>query len=87
MNRKWLIPAGIFLAIALIVPPYILITQNDADIDNVMSKAPDTADATQQQGILQDINDNDFTVYAIAFVIEIVAVLLFVATLWLAIKP
>jgi len=52
-----------------------------------VSKAPNLADETQQQGITQDINDNDFTVYAIAFVIEIVAVILFVATLWLAIKP
>ncbi len=87
MNRKWLIPAGIFLAIALILPPYILIAQNDADIDNLIIKAPDLSDSTQRQGVTQDIDENNFAAYTAAFVIEIITVILFVVTLWLAIKP
>ncbi len=87
MNQKWLIPAGIFLAIALILPPYILIAQNDADIDNLINKAPDLSDSTQRQGVTQDIDDNNFAAYTAAFVIEIIAVILFIVTLWLAIKP
>ncbi len=87
MNRKWLVPAGIFLAIALILPPYILITENDADIDNLMNNAPDLSDSTQRQGVTQDINDNDFAAFSTAFVIEIVSVILFIVSSWLAIRP
>ncbi len=87
MNRKWLIPAGIFLAIALILPPYILIAQNDADVDNLLNKAPDLSDSTQRQGVTEDIDNNNFAAYTTAFIIEIIAVILFIVTLWLAIKP
>jgi hypothetical protein len=87
VNRKWFIPAGVFLAVALIVPPYILITQHDADVDNLVSQAPNLADETQAPGILSDIDQRNIFIYAIVAVVEAAAVLLFLVCLWLALRP
>ena len=87
MNRKWFIPAGIFLAIALIVPPYVLIAENDADIDNLVSQAPSLADDTQVPGIVADVESRNQFVYAVAITVEIAAVILFIVCLWFALRP
>ncbi len=86
MNRKMFVLAGIFLGVALIVPPYVLITQNDADIDNLVSQAPNLADETQLPGILADVDAQSQFVTSVSVVIETISVILFLACLWLAIK-
>jgi hypothetical protein len=78
--------AGIFLTVALVVPPYILITQHDADIDNLVSQAPNLADETQLPGILADLDAQSQFVTAIALAIEAVSVILFAVCLWLALR-
>jgi len=47
LNRKAFVVAGIFLAIALIFPPHALITQSDADLDDMINQGPNLADETQ----------------------------------------
>lgn len=78
--------AGIFLTVALVVPPYILITQHDADIDNLVSQAPNLADETQLPGILADLDAQSQFVTAIVLAIEAVSVILFAVCLWLALR-
>jgi hypothetical protein len=56
MNQKAFVLVGIFLAVALIFPPYILITQSDADLYNLVNQGPNLADETQTQEILENMD-------------------------------
>ncbi len=87
VNRKWFFLAGIFLAVALIVPPYALIAEHDLDIDNLASQAPNLADETQVPGIIADLDQRSQTVLTIVIAVEVICVLLFIVFLWLALKP
>lgn len=87
MNRKAFVVAGIFLAIALIVPPYALITQSDADLDNMINQGPNLADETQAQGFFEDMDADHRTLFAIVLAIEVVCVILFAVFLWIGLRP
>ena len=87
MNRKAFVVAGIFLAVALIVPPYLLNMQHDADVDNIVDQAPNLADETQTQGIIGDMNARYGAVFGIAIAAEVIAVILFIVFLWVGLKP
>jgi uncharacterized membrane protein len=87
VNRKALVLAGIFLAVALIVPPYVLIAEYDSDIDNLVNQAPNLADETQAPGIIGDVDQRSQTVFTIAIAVEVICVLLFAVCLWFALKP
>ena len=41
--------AGIFLAVALIVPIMALVTTNDSDLDNYVNQYPSASHATRSQ--------------------------------------
>jgi L-cystine uptake protein TcyP (sodium:dicarboxylate symporter family) len=87
LNRKAFVVAGIFLAVALIVPPYLLNVQHDADLDDIVNQAPNLADETQTQGILEDIDTQYQAIFSIAIATEVIAVILFVIFLWIGLKP
>ena len=87
MNRKAFVVAGIFLAVALIVPPYLLDMQHRAGLSSLVNEAPDLSDETQTQGVLGDINAQYGAVFGIAIAVEVVAVVLFVVFLWIGLKP
>jgi len=86
MNRKAFVLAGIFLAVALIVPTYLLIMQNDADLDNLLRQGPNLNDETQIPSIVADIDAQSQFVSGIAISIEVIAVILFVICLWFGLK-
>jgi hypothetical protein len=86
VNRKWLVLAGIFLAVALIVPPYVLIAEHDLDIDNLVNQAPNLADETQAPGIIADVDARSMMIFDIVIAVEMVFVLLFAVCLWFALK-
>ncbi len=86
VNRKAFVLAGIFLAVALIVPTYILIMQNDADLDNLLRQGPNLNDETQLPSIITDIDQRSQFATSIAIAIEIAAVILFIMCLWFALK-
>ncbi len=86
LNRKAFVLAGIFLAVALIVPPIVLITQSDADLDNLVNQDPNLADETQAQGFLADVDARNQVVFIAAIAIEVISVVLFIACLWFALK-
>ena len=87
MNRKAFVVAGIFLAVALIVPPYLLNVQHDADLDDIVNQAPNLADETQTQGILEKNGTQYQAIFSIANAAEVIAVILFVIFLWIGLKP
>jgi L-cystine uptake protein TcyP (sodium:dicarboxylate symporter family) len=87
LNRKAFVVAGIFLAVALIVPPYLFNMQHDADLDDIVNQAPNLADETQTQGILEDIDTQYQAIFSIAIATEVIAVILFVIFLWIGLKP
>jgi hypothetical protein len=86
MNKIALILAGVFLAIALIVPPFVLITKSDADLDNLVNQGPNLADETQAQGFLADVDAGNSAAFTIALVVEVISVILFVVCLWFVLK-
>jgi hypothetical protein len=88
MRRKLaFVFAGIFLAVALIAPPIILIMQSDSDLDNYIT-------STQNQGlvtsgnatILDEINENNQTTFLLVAAIESIFVALFAISIWFGIN-
>lgn len=87
MNRKAFVVAGVFLAIALIVPPYALIALSDNDLDNIVNQGPNLADATQAQQLVQELQAEHQTLFLIVLLVEVVCVALFAVFLWIGLKP
>lgn len=87
VNRKAFVLAGVFLAVALIVPPVLLITQSDADLDNLVNQGANLADETTAQGVLADIDSHNQVVFGAAIAVEAISVVLFLVCLWFALKP
>ncbi len=87
MRRKFFVVAVVFLAIALIVPPFLLFALSDRDLDNILNKGVDLKDYTQQQAVIQDIDADRTELFVLVAVVEVVSVLLFAVFLWLALKP
>ncbi len=86
MKMKWLVLAGVFLAVALIVPPVVLVTQSDADLDNLVKQGANLADETTAQGAIADIDSRNMVVFGAAIAVEVISVILFLACLWFALK-
>jgi len=86
MNRKAFVLAEIFLAVALIVPTYLLIMQNYADLDNLLRRGPNLNDETQILSIVADIDAQSQFVSRIAISIEVIAMILFVRCFWFGLK-
>jgi hypothetical protein len=85
MNRKALVFAGIFLAIALVSPVFVLIEEtNAAERDFV--NMPNLADETQVTEYLHAITVRHTTILTILVIVETVSVVLFAIALWFALK-
>lgn len=84
MNRKALVFAAIFLAIALISPVFILIVETNADEKDFDSLGPNLADETQATEYFQAVSQRHRTFLILLAVIEAVFIILFAISLWLA---
>ncbi len=79
--------AGVFLAVALIAPPIILIMQADKDLDNY--KIAQNNPGLQTSGnitITEEISENHQTTFTIVAIIEAIFVILFAITLYYGIN-
>ncbi len=90
MHRKAVFAlAGVFLAVALVVPPILLIVQSDNDLDNYLTHQNDQGLKTGGNGtlvFLQEINEGRQNTLIIIAVIEVVFVLLFAITMYYGIN-
>jgi hypothetical protein len=88
MHRKaFLVLAGIFLAVALIVPPLIFILQADHDLDNLIVARDNPGLVTSGNPTITDeTTENHGTNIIYAAIIEVVFVMLFAVTLYYAIN-
>jgi hypothetical protein len=88
MHRKAVFAlAGIFLAVALIVPPLIFILQADHDLDNMIVIRDNPGLATSGNATITDeTTENHNTNIIYAAIIALVFVLLFVVTLFYGIN-
>jgi hypothetical protein len=84
MHRKAVFAlAGIFLAIALVVPPLIFILQADHDLDNLIIIKDNPGLATSSNGTITDqTTENHNTNLIYAATIALVFVVLFVIALY-----
>ncbi len=85
MNKKAFVVAGIFLVVALIVPPIVIHVHSDADLINILNQG--ATDATQVQEAIQTINQANLIVFVTIGVVDLVCVILFVVFIWIALKP
>ena len=90
MHRKAIfILAGVFLVIALVVPPAILLQQNDNDLDNyIISQNPNGMQTNGNITILtpEELQENHNTTLILVTIVEVVFVVLFVVTLYIGIN-
>jgi hypothetical protein len=87
MNRKALVLAGIFLAIALVSPGYVLIEEAQADEQDLANLGPNLADETQATQYFHAVTERHQTTLTILLVVEVVFIILFAISLWFALKP
>ncbi len=85
MNRKAFAVAGLFLAIALVVPPIMIHVHSDADLINILNQGAE--DATQTQEIIKTINAENLLLFVTIGVVDTVSLILFAVFLWIALKP
>ena len=79
--------AGVFLVVALVVPPVLLILQSDHDLDNfIIAQNPNGLQTNGNITITDEIGENNQSTYTIAAVIEVVFVSLFAVTLYYGIN-
>jgi hypothetical protein len=79
--------AGVFLAVALVVPPIVLILQAETDVNNLIIVEDNPAMATS--GNYSDpsaLHQSHQTNYILVAVIEVVFVILFAVTLYYGLK-
>jgi hypothetical protein len=88
MHRKaFFVLAGVFLAVALIVPPLIFILQADHDLDNLIVARDNPGLVTSGNPTITDeTNESHSTNIIYAAIIEVVFVTLFATTLYYAIN-
>jgi uncharacterized membrane protein YozB (DUF420 family) len=84
MHRKAVFAlAGVFLAVALIVPPLIFILQADHDLDNLIVARDNPGLVTSGNATITDeTTENHNTNIIYAAIIEVVFVVLFAVTLY-----
>lgn len=79
--------AGVFLVVALVVPPVLLILQSDHDLDNfIIAQNPNGLQTNGNITITDEIGENNQSTYTIAAVIEVVFVSLFAVTMYYGIN-
>jgi hypothetical protein len=86
MNRVAFVVAGIFLAVAIILPFVALITQTDSDLDNILDQAPNLSDQTQVQTLVSDIETAHSNLLTIVVTVDIVCIALFAVALWIGLR-
>jgi hypothetical protein len=88
MHRKAVfVLAGIFLAVALIVPPLIFILQADHDLDNLIIAKDNPGLVTSGNSTITDeATENHNTNIIVAAIIEVVFVILSAVTLYFGIN-
>ena len=88
MQRKaFFVLAGVFLAVALIVPPLIFIMQADHDLDNIIIAGNNQGLQTSGNVTLTDqTSENHQTNIIIVSIVEVVFVGLFAITLYYSIN-
>jgi hypothetical protein len=88
MHRKAVFAlAGVFLTVALIAPPVILILQADHDLDNyIIARDNPGLETSGNVTIIDEINENHQTTFTLVAIIEVIFVILFVITLYYGIN-
>ncbi len=88
MHRKPIfILAGIFLAVALIVPPVILLIQSDQDLDNYIIVRDDPGLVTSgNTTFINEVNESHQTNLLIVLIFEVIFLPLFLVTMYYGIK-
>lgn len=88
MHRKVIFAlAGVFLAVALFVPPILFKLQADQDLDNyIIVNNPIGMDTGGNVTIIDQANENHQRTFIITTVIEVVFVILFAITLYYGIS-
>ena len=90
MHRKAVFAlAGVFLVMALIVPPVILVLQADKDLDNyIISQNPSSHETGGNITTLTpaEIQENHNNTFIIVIVVEVVFVSLFAVTIYYGIN-
>ena len=88
MHRKAVFAlAGVFLAVALVAPPVILILQADHDLDNyIIARDNPGLETSGNVTIIDEINENHQTTFTLVAIIEVIFVILFVITLYYGIN-
>jgi hypothetical protein len=88
MHRKTIFAlAGVFLIVALVVPPVLLIMESDHDLDNYIN-SQQNPNGLQTNGniTITDERNENFQAYSYAAIIEVVFVVLFAITLFYGIN-
>jgi len=88
MHRKAVFAlAGVFLAVALVAPPVILILQADHDLDNyIIARDNPGLETSGNITITDEISENHQTTFTIVAIIEVIFVILFAITLYYGIN-
>jgi nicotinamide riboside transporter PnuC len=88
MHRKAVFAlAGLFLAVALVAPPVILLIQADQDLDNLIVVQDNPALATSGNiTIAQETSERHQANFLIIIIIEVVFVILFAVTMYYGIS-
>jgi len=86
MNRKALVFAGIFLAIALVSPVFFYIEELSHFQTDLENLGPNLADETRTTEYFHLIAQRHTLILAIFAIVEIVSVILFAIALWFALK-
>lgn len=88
MHRKAVFAlASVFLAVALVAPPVILLIQADQDLDNLIVVQDNPALATSGNiTIAQETSENHQTNLMIILIVEVVFVILFAVTMYYGIS-
>ena len=79
--------AGVFLVVALVAPPIILILQADRDLDNyIVTQTPNGLQTNGNITTTSQIEESHQATFILVLVIEVVFVSLFVVTLYYGIN-
>ncbi len=79
--------AGVFLAVALVAPPVVLLIQADQDLDNIIIAQDNPALATSGNvTIAQETSERHQVNFMIILIVEVVFVILFAVTMYYGIS-
>jgi hypothetical protein len=88
MHRKAVfLLAAVFLTVALVVPPTLLILQSDKDLDNIINaQNPVGHDTSGNVTLTDEMGETHQTTYLIVFIVEVIFVILFAVTIYYGIN-